>query len=261
MSANPDKRASDDPATTTAEEAVAAVDPAAEPAPSAAPQADPLGDLFAEPPSVSEPATVAPAPEAAPEPEPEPAPVVETVSSPTRSRVQPQVRERVRTPPATPALDPIPSLDPPVVRRAAPVVDAGAAGFDAAFEARSETGLGDRLTPTICYVMMMAAPLTLGLLAVPAAFLAYMNKDTAPAWIRTHFLFQIRTFWIGTLMALLAAGTFLFFDHGVLGVGFGALWGLILVLGVPWFVMRAFLGLAGRLRRGEAIDNYRTWWV
>jgi len=29
--------------------------------------------------------------------------------------------------------------------------------------------------------------------------MAYLNKDDAPEWLRTHYQFQIRTFWIGAL--------------------------------------------------------------
>jgi uncharacterized membrane protein len=138
------------------------------------------------------------------------------------------------------------------------VAESGRGDFDAVFEARSDTGLGDRLLPTACYLMMVIGPLFLGLSAIPAAVLAYMNRETSPKWVQTHFIYQIRTFWAGVLMALIAGGTFFFFDRGVLGVIFGAVWAVVMLFGVVWFVLRSATGLL-RLRRGEPIKRPHAW--
>ena len=57
--------------------------------------------------------------------------------------------------------------------------------------------------------------------------MAYVARDTAPAWLRGHYTFQIRTFWIGLLYAIIA-GMLCF----VL-VGF-----LLVPIVVIWFIVR-----------------------
>ncbi len=262
MSVNPDKRAPEDeptPADAAPEaEAAPQVELAPEPTPALAvepPGADIPAELFAEPAAPTatpEPAPLAAAPEPGSLPEPEPeAPLA----------IEPARRVRA-TPASKPA--PAPRPAPPLAAAPAPVPDYGApiapdrGDFDAVFEARADASLGDRLLPTACYLMMVIGPLFLGLSAIPAAVLAYMNRETAPAWIQSHYIFQIRTFWAGLVMALIAGGTFFFIDRGVFAVIFGAVWAVIMLLGVVWFVLRSAVGLL-RLRRGEAIRNPRAW--
>ena len=135
----------------------------------------------------------------------------------------------------------------------------GAGDFDAVFEGRSAEGLGDRLTPTICYLLMIIAPLGLGLPAVPAAIIAWMARRNAPDWLRTHYLYQLRSFTTGAVLASLALVTEVFGQtSNVVGVVAGAVLMLLLVAGVAWFVLRSVIGL-GRLRRGEPCRYWRTW--
>jgi uncharacterized membrane protein len=133
-------------------------------------------------------------------------------------------------------------------------------GFDAVFEGRSSEGLGDRLLPTTCYLLMIIAPVSLGLLAVPAALLSWMAKDHAPEWLRSHYLFILRTFFTGVLMALVAFLAIILQASNAIAAVAGATSMLILILGIAWFVVRSAVGL-GRLRRGEPIRNYRSWTV
>jgi uncharacterized membrane protein len=139
----------------------------------------------------------------------------------------------------------------------------GKGDFDAVFEGRSLDGLGDRLLPTTCYLLMIIAPLGLGLPALPAAILAWMAKDRAPDWLRTHYLFILRTFGIALGAVVVAIGSEILVEfmpaQGVVMAG-SAVWWLILVVGVAWFVLRSAVGM-GRLRRGEAFKRYRTWLV
>jgi uncharacterized membrane protein len=79
--------------------------------------------------------------------------------------------------------------------------------------------------------------------------LAYVNRDTAPDWLKSHFEFQIRTFWIGMLF------------------GFVSLVLCFLLIGFPlmfatmvWFVVRCALGIDKLLKR-EAYPNPRAWLV
>ncbi len=132
--------------------------------------------------------------------------------------------------------------------------------FDAAFETRSGA-LGDRLWPTISYLLMILAPLTLGLAALPAFLIAYAGDKAADGWLRTHYMFQMRTFWVGVvLFVLLIAALFLEDAVGVAGVLAGVVWALILLVGIAWFVLRMAVGL-NTLRRGEPYRDYRTWTI
>jgi uncharacterized membrane protein len=229
--------------------------PAPEPEPE--PQAEP------EPAAEGAPDPAAAAPETSPAPEAEPAAEVPMFAS---SLAEPSRRVRQgRAAPAKAKPAPRPARPRPTpvaapVPRAEANPDFTPGDFDAVFEARSQGGLGERLTPTVCYLLMAIGPLTLGLSAIPAVVLAYMNRETAPAWIAGHYVYQIRTFWAGAAMAAMAGLTFLFFDRGLLGVLAGTIWAIIMLAGVVWFLLRAVLGL-GRLRRGEPIRDTRSWRV
>jgi len=50
----------------------------------------------------------------------------------------------------------------------------------------------------IVYITYLAA-FAFPPLAIAGVVLAYVNRDTAPDWLKSHFTFQIYTFWIGLL--------------------------------------------------------------
>jgi uncharacterized membrane protein len=73
---------------------------------------------------------------------------------------------------------------------------------------------------------------------------AYVNRADSPVWLKTHYRFQIRTFWICLLYAFLTLLT-----------------PLIVVLGVftfIWGIVRCVKGLKS-LSRGEPYENAATW--
>ena len=79
--------------------------------------------------------------------------------------------------------------------------------------------------------------------------LAYVERDRAPDWLKSHFTFQIRTFWMGLLYFVIACCL------------------VIVVIGIPlifavwvWFVVRCALGLS-RLLRAEAYPTPESWTV
>ena len=93
------------------------------------------------------------------------------------------------------------------------------------------SGFGPRLTPTVTYLLMIIGPPPFLFTPILGAWLAYRAKRDAPDWLRGHYLFQIRTFWIGLVMSLLAVATILFIDQPGTGVIAGAIWGLVLIVG------------------------------
>lgn len=266
MSSHPDQQPPEPQAESAPEPA--APEPVAqtpvEPVEAAPAEPEPAAELFAAAPL----AKVAPEPEPEPEVEPEPVPAAEPAPEPASEAAarepdpivedaplfRPIVsgpRKKAKTSRAKPSIAPA-----PVQPR---VLEPEAGDFDAVFEARSDAGLGDRLTPTVCYMLMVFSPLTLGVAAIPAAILAYMNRETAPGWMAGHYVYQIRTFWAGVLISIAAIST-LFWERGIVALAFGVFFNLVLLLGVAWFVLRAATGLM-RLRRGQAIADPRGWGI
>ncbi|MEQ8404989.1 MAG: hypothetical protein RKE49_07820 [Oceanicaulis sp.] len=99
---------------------------------------------------------------------------------------------------------------------------------------------GDRVLAIINYVLCFLA-LSNGITLLIAAVLAYVRRDQAEPWLKSHFDFQIATFWYGLLIAV---------------VGFLTLWifflgALIWLVGGIWLVIRTAVGLI-RLIDGRA---------
>ena len=85
-------------------------------------------------------------------------------------------------------------------------------------------------------------PLILG-----GLMLAYMNRETAPDWLKSHFTFQIRTFWL--YIGYLALSILL---CAVL-IGF-----LLIFATMGWFITRQVLGIGTLLKR-EAHPRPTSW--
>jgi uncharacterized membrane protein len=96
------------------------------------------------------------------------------------------------------------------------------------------------------YVLYLLGFFT-GLTAAIGLIIASMQVDRVDPVIRSHFRFQIRTFWIGLL--------FLFAGVVTLHVAIG---GLILLWWVVWTLIRCVKGLLA-LNAGEPIGDPETW--
>lgn len=53
------------------------------------------------------------------------------------------------------------------------------------------------------YILYGAGFIT-GLAFIVGVVIAHLKRDEAPPWLRTHFTFQIRTFWISLLWGVAA---------------------------------------------------------
>lgn len=98
----------------------------------------------------------------------------------------------------------------------------------------------------IVYVLYLLGFLT-GVSAVVGLIIAWLQVERAEPVTRSHFRFQIRTFWIGLLY--LAAGAI------TLHVAIGA---LILLWWVVWTAIRCVKGLLA-LNAGEPIADPESW--
>jgi len=109
----------------------------------------------------------------------------------------------------------------------------------------------DRQMALIIYILYLL-PMG-GVSHVVGLVLAYVSRDSAPEWLRSHYTFQIRTFWMSLLYFAIA--TILCIT--IIG----------LIIGIPmffaitlWLVVRCVLGLS-RLVRNEAYPTPLSWIV
>lgn len=112
--------------------------------------------------------------------------------------------------------------------------------------------LGSRLgaetadTAQLVYILYLAS-LIVPITCIVGVVMAYVNRDDAPDWLRTHYRFQIRTFWLALLYAVIGAVTVV------------ALIGLvILVFALIWWIVRCIKGLQ-QLSRGLPYPNPESW--
>lgn len=103
-------------------------------------------------------------------------------------------------------------------------------------------------TAKIIYYLYLAS-IILGITNLIGVIMAYLYKGDAPDWLKTHYRFQIRTFWILMLYS------FISFLLTFIVIGFFMLIGVLI-----WFVIRCVKGLK-QLGKNEPIPNPTTWWI
>jgi uncharacterized membrane protein len=112
--------------------------------------------------------------------------------------------------------------------------------------------IGERHNPTeadnanVVYILYLVG-LLVGVTNIVGLIMAYVNRGDAPEWVRTHYRFQIRTFWIGLLYSLIGVITIF------IVVGF--FW-LMFVL--VWWVVRCIKGMQA-ISRGVSYEQPATW--
>jgi uncharacterized membrane protein len=96
------------------------------------------------------------------------------------------------------------------------------------------------------YILYLVS-LLVGLTSIVGVIMAYVNLADAPEWVRAHYRFQIRTFWIGLLYSVIGVVTV------VLVVG--VFW-LMFVL--VWWIVRCVKGMQA-ISRGVPYERPATW--
>ncbi|HEX5319477.1 MAG TPA: DUF4870 domain-containing protein [Stellaceae bacterium] len=86
-------------------------------------------------------------------------------------------------------------------------------------------------TATTIYILYLIS-LLVGVTGLVGLIMAYVHQSDAPEWVRSHYRFQIRTFWIGLLYIVISLVTAII----VIGV---VLW----VLTVIWLIVRCIKGM------------------
>ena len=95
----------------------------------------------------------------------------------------------------------------------------------------------------ICYLVGIIFPIA----ALVGLVIAYINKGDAPEWQKSHYQWQIRTFWIGFLLLIVSALTYLI----VIGFFIGLFW-------LVWLVIRVVKGLKA-VDAQQPIANPTSW--
>lgn len=101
-------------------------------------------------------------------------------------------------------------------------------------------------TAKIIYILYLVS-LAIGVTAIVGLIMAYVNVGDAPEPLKTHYRFQIRTFWIGLLYAIVGALL------SIAGIGV-----VVLIFLAVWFIVRCVKGLK-YLDRRETYPNVETW--
>lgn len=105
---------------------------------------------------------------------------------------------------------------------------------------------GNKGNAQIIYILYLVS-LVVGVTSIVGVIMSYVSKDAAPDWLKTHYIFQIRTFWVGILFGCIGALL------TVVLIGF-----LILLFVFVWWIVRCVQGL-NYLGKDQAIPNYRSW--
>jgi uncharacterized membrane protein len=128
------------------------------------------------------------------------------------------------------------------------IVEFVAAGIQATqiYPVVSRYNPGEGETARIIYILYLVS-LIVGVTGIIGLVMAYVNRADAPEWVKTHYRFQIRTFWIGLLYGFLSLLTAII----IVGVFFG-------VFTFIWWIVRSVKGLK-LLSQGAACERPATW--
>jgi uncharacterized membrane protein len=86
-----------------------------------------------------------------------------------------------------------------------------------------------------------------GVTVIVALIIAYLKKSESAGWVQSHFVYQIRTFWIGLLWMVIGGLTSFIF------IGF-----LVLAWWFVWTLVRCIKGVL-RLGDNRPIEDPLTW--
>ena len=101
-------------------------------------------------------------------------------------------------------------------------------------------------TAKIIYFLYLASIL-IGITAIAGLIMAYVNRNDAPDWLKSHYQFQIRTFWIGALYLFIGV----LLSQFIIGL-------LILLFWLLWLIVRCARGIK-YLDRREAHPDPTGW--
>jgi uncharacterized membrane protein len=98
----------------------------------------------------------------------------------------------------------------------------------------------------LVYILYLVS-LVVGITSIVGVIIAYVNRSEAPEWVQTHYRFQIRTFWIMLLFAVIGIIT----TFVIVGIFF-------LIFTAVWYIVRCAKGMQ-QLSRGAPYERPETW--
>ncbi|MGI2177761.1 DUF4870 family protein [Shewanella frigidimarina] len=98
----------------------------------------------------------------------------------------------------------------------------------------------------IVYLLYMIG-LLFGITGIIGVVMAYINKGDAPEWLKTHYQFQIRTFWIGAIYIFLGS----ILSLVIIGL-------FVLLFWAVWLIIRSLKGMKA-LELEKPIENLTGW--
>jgi len=101
-------------------------------------------------------------------------------------------------------------------------------------------------TAKIIYILYLVS-IVIGITAIVGLIMAYVNREDAPGWLKSHYQFQIRTFWIGALYLMIGV----LLSQVIIGL-------FILLFWLLWLVVRCTRGMK-YLDRKEAYPYPKGW--
>ncbi len=110
----------------------------------------------------------------------------------------------------------------------------------------TQENTGESGNAKIVYILYLVG-LVVGITSIVGVVMAYIYKGDAPEWLRDHYRWQIRTFWIGLLYTLIGLVTSLIL------VGY-----LILLFVLVWYIVRCVKGLQ-RLDKRQPLADSGSW--
>ena len=118
----------------------------------------------------------------------------------------------------------------------------------------------DRTLPAVVYALYLIG-LFNGLTILIGLIMAYVLKEGASDRALSHYVFQIRTVWVGIAWAVIGSAlwvvgiplSFVLVGLPLLFVG----WGILALLGL-WFIVRCVIGLA-LIARDQPYPRPRAW--
>jgi uncharacterized membrane protein len=120
------------------------------------------------------------------------------------------------------------------------------AGPDSAGPVTAAGDPADGSAAKVIYILYLVG-IVVGITSLVGVIMAYVKRAEAPQWVRSHYRFQSRTFWIGLLYSVVGLLT------SVVIVGW-----FILLFVLVWLVMRCIKGM-GWAEKGEPVQNVETW--
>lgn len=98
-----------------------------------------------------------------------------------------------------------------------------------------------------CIYVLYLAAIILPILPIIGVIFGYIFENDAKTYLKSHYHFIIRSFWIGCLYFLVAGVSL------IVGIGI-----VLIPLVIIWWLIRAAKGLKSLMRK-QAITNPTTW--